>query len=587
MFIQKVLPVSNKNNNVKKRNISFGTASMVAIENLTKDLSKRIYGKKGAMEIYSKHPFAEGISLGTTGLPQSWMSKIKDVSQFDLPKFCEKIGRIFTEDRHFSNIDNMKKSLLMLFKQFGIVNEEDKFDVTYLEKGFFGRAYKIDINDDSKVMKEYRRSYRYHNNHGNFAEQNIAEYIDRYSGENTNVVKYHYGDSNNGIMLVDYISKDDKLPENMLELEDIGLGYDDGKPRNLINGYIIDFGGMITVNNLVGNEEAQRTFQLLKYLEDNNQRRELFDRILADSQDENYKDKLIGLTHIIPYFPSAEQVDLYKKMYEFNDTGVNIALVENIKNLGFLNKDNEVVRKLAETDDIQVKEIIAREIKHFPTDLTHSLMEKLSLEDNNTIKKYLARNLNSYYKNIEKRVSIYDNLMKGADTYANIALANALESLPLAERDIRFGQLMSLGDKIVDCALARNIEVFEKDEAMMKKWIDKLMDVESVRVRRALCESVKFMPEKLMRETFIRLLDETDQNAKEFLAETLTSIPGYSSNWDWFDKIFEASGNAVKRELAKAMKDVDSPILREKWVKRLYDQGDSSVKNILKKQGLV
>ena len=75
-------------------------------------------------------------------------------------------------------------------------------------------------------------------------------------------------------------------------------------------------------------------------------------------------------------------------------------------------------------------------------------------------------------------------------------------------------------------------------------------------------------------------------NAKEFLAETLTSVPGYYNNPEWFDKIIEASGNSVKRELAKMLSTVKTPWLKEKWAKELYKQGDSSVKDILKKQGL-
>ena len=589
MIIQKVLPISNNNNSnyKKKNNLTFGTANMASIEHLTKEISQRIYGKKGAMDVYLKYPFAEGISLGTTGLPKSWLNKIKDISKFDLPTFCERIGRIFTEDRHFSNIDTMKKNLHQLFKNFGLISDEDKFDVTYLEKGFFGRAYKIDINDDSKVMKEYRRTYRYHNNHGNYSEQNIAEYIDRYSGENTNVVKYHYGDSKNGIMLVDYIDKNRHLPENLLDLEDIGLGYDDNKPRNLINGYIIDFGGMITVNNLVGNAEAQKTFQLIKYIEDDDQRKEVFNRILENTIDDNYTDKLVGLTHSIKFLPRKDQEDLYKKMYTFNDTNVNIALVENIKNFSYSLKDSELVENLAKSEDIAVKEIIAREIRHFPTALTHSLMEKLSTEDNNSIKKYLARNLNFYYKNMEKRPEIFNNLMVNADTYANIALVNSLENLSMVERDKKFGMFLELDDKIVNCALARNIEMFNGNEQLLEKWLNKLLEIDDIRVQRALCESVKFLPEKFMIPTYEKLLEVQDANAKEFLAESLTQIPRYNTNPHWFDKIYEASGNSVKRELAKVLKNVDAPVLKQKWAKMLYDGGDSSVKDILKKQGLV
>ena len=213
-------------------------------------------------------------------------------------------------------------------------------------------------------------------------------------------------------------------------------------------------------------------------------------------------------------------------------------------------------------------------------------MEKYSTEENNTIKKYLARNLNLYYKDREKRYEIYDNLMVNADTYANIALVNALDKIPMSERDKKFEQFINLGDIVVDCALARNIEVFNDNEELMRKWTNRLMEIDDVKVKRALCESVKFMPEKLMKETFVKLLEEQDANAKEFLAETLTLIPYYHNYPEWFDQIYEASGNSVKRELAKALVNVNTTSLKTKWAKQLYQNGDSSVKAILEKQGL-
>ena len=586
MFIQKILPIQN---NKVQKNINFEATNLAESKRLTEEISKRLYGKQGSIDIYKRFPAAEGVTISANGLPQAWLKRIKNIEEFDLPSFLENLGQIFTRDRHFSNIDSMKNSLKLLFSQYKIIDKEDKLNVSYLEKGFFGRAYKLDINgEDPKVMKEYKRTYRYHNNHGNYSEQNVAEYISRYSGSNTNVAKYYYGDTKNGVMLLDFISKETPLAENIIELDEIGLAYDDAKPRNLVNNYIIDFGGMITVSNLVGNEEAQNVYRIFKYLEDDSEKMELFNKILEDTNNEKYNDKLIGLTHSIKFLPKDQQFDAYKKMYEFNNTDINIAIVENFKNFGIFWSDNEIVRSLAETKDTRVKETIAREIKHLPSDLTHSLMEKYALEekDNNTIKKYLARNLNYFYKNRERRSEIFDNLMRNADTYANIALANSLENLPLVERDMRFGKLLEINDPIVTSALARNIEIFNNDEKISKKWIDRLMEENDIRVKRALCESVKFIPEVFKKETFEKLLDVQDMNAKEFLAETLTSVPDYYKHTEWFDRIIEASGNSVKRELAKTLQTVKTPWLKEKWAKELNEKGDSSVKEILKKQGL-
>ena len=63
------------------------------------------------------------------------------------------------------------------------------------------------------------------------------------------------------------------------------------------------------------------------------------------------------------------------------------------------------------------------------------------------------------------------------------------------------------------------------------------MEETDYRTKRALCESVKYIPEVYMQETFVKLLDVYDMNAKEFLAETLTSVPNYHNHPEWFDKI--------------------------------------------------
>ena len=261
MYINKIS--SNDNFRYKQnKHLNFNAADFMVVKELTQELSKKIYSKEGVMSLYKKYPKAEGITIGSTGIPNQWLKRIEDLGNFDLPNFCEQLGHIFMRDRHYSNLDTINKNMLHLFKTHKIINNEDNFSVSYLGKGFFGRAYKIAINEEpALVIKEYKRSYRYQNNHGNFAEQNIAEYIDRYSEKNSNMVKYYYGDMKNGIMIMDYISKDTALPLNKIELDELGLSYADDKPKNYVNNYIIDYGGIITINNLVGNIKAQNVYR--------------------------------------------------------------------------------------------------------------------------------------------------------------------------------------------------------------------------------------------------------------------------------------------------------------------------------------
>lgn len=600
MFINKISSFSGEirsnsqkqvsNKKMHSNNISFKAINFDQVKTLSDAVSKQIYGKKQIIEVYKQFPEAKGISLGRTGLPAVWLERIKDKSRFNMETFLENLGEIFTIDRHYSNIDTFKRAISNLFMFHGIISKDDKLDVKYLEKGFFGRAFHLIINDDienSTVLKEYKRTYRYHNNHGNYSEQNVAEYISRYSGDNTNMVKYHFGDTKNGYMVVDYISKDTPDPKESVVLEDIGVAYDDNRPRNLVGKYIIDCGGFITISNLAGNKVAQDIHRQIKYAESDEIKKALFESIFSDTNSPEYENNMIGLVHSIKHLPEEDQVGLYTKMFELNQKGANIALVESIKHFPFSFKADDIINGLAGSNDMDVKTVIAREIKHFPAKLKHELFENLSKEDNDSIRKYLARNLNQYYMNISNRVNIYDNLMEGADTYANIALANALAFLSETHREERYEKLFNQGDRIVDCALARNIEIFGNDPKTMEKWVDKLMEIDDRRVKRALAESVKFMDDKLKVKAFVELLKVLDMNTKEFLAETITSIPNYHQHPEWFEELILGAGNSVKRELAKALKNVRYPEVRKAWVNELSLRGDSSVQEIMRKDGFI
>ena len=274
-------------------------------------------------------------------------------------------------------------------------------------------------------------------------------------------------------------------------------------------------------------------------------------------------------------------------MFDLKNNDINIALVENIKNFDYSYKNGTIVQELAKTDDVHLKEIIAREVRYFPADLMHSIIEKYSLEDNNTIKKYIARNLNYYYRNKEKRIELFDNLMHNANQYASIALINSLNNIPTPERDIRFRRFFNMDNVVIKSALVRNIETFNSDLKLMQKWIDKLSEEKHVIIKRSLCESIRFLPDEMMPKLFVKLLNVKDMNAKEYLAETLPFVKGFSSHPEWFEQIYEKSCNSVKRELAKILPKVGSPVNRKKWAEMLYADGDESVKEILKTQKLV
>lgn len=563
--------------------ISFKAINFAQVEELTNIISKRPCAKKQVIKFHQLYPEASGITMGG-GFPEAWSNRIKDITNFDKEAFLEKLGSIFTIDRHFSNIDTLGKNIQSLFKEYGIAQEDDTVSTDYIGKGFFGRAFKVCINgEDAKVIKEFKRTQRYQNNHGNYAEQNIAEYVNRFSKSNSNMARYYFGDTKNGIMVNDFISSTTSLPENIIHLDELGIAYNDDKPRNYVNNYIIDYGGIITVNNLVGNETAQKIYSKFKNKSEDSEKLVLFANLFNTEEDNNKEqiDKLIGLTHSVKFLPVDEQGSWYEKLAALDIPQVDVALVENIKNFSYKFNSTSLIENLMAKDNIQIKKCLARDIKYLQADLRRKAFEELSLSPNNTVKKHLARNINHYYMNLANRINIYDNIANNADTFANIALVNSLKWLSLDKRDLRFERFFNLNDVIVQCALARNIELFDEDEEIKQKWLDKLLSIDDIRVKRALCESVNFLSGEMQQKAFEKLLDVNDMNAKEFLAESITSVPYFYLNNKWFDKLVENADNSVFRALALNLNKIKTEHIKEKWTEYLLLHGDSSVKDII------
>lgn len=559
------------------------------VKKLTEHLAKRPYSKKHAQKVCTSEAYEK--ARGITGeLPSSWTDKISDITLFDKEAFCERFGEIFSIDRHWADIDVMTDSLRKLFKEHGIIKNENDLTTEFVGKGFFGRNFKISIGDgNDKVVKEFKRTYRYHNNHGNYSEQNLGEHFKKFAGRDTEMVPYYYGDTKNGILITKFISEDSPNPTGKINLEDLGTAYDDGAPRNYVGNWIVDFGGLITINNLVGKPKAQKIFKEFKYSPANEDLVSKFKNLFASAVKTNeneYNETMIGLTHSIRFLPENIQGSLYEKMHSLGLKDVDIAILDNAGYFKYSFNAAPLFESIAKTDNINVKKAICRQIKHFPSPLKDKIFEEYSAnETNQSIKKYLARNLNQYYKNITNRINIFDDLAKDADAYANIALINALEKNFSNKNtiDARFERMFETGDMITKSALARSIETFNETPELLQKWLNKFNAIPDYRIKRGLAESVAFLPEEFQAKTFESLLDIQDNNTKEFLAETITSVKGYQNHEDWLKKLLHGGDNSIRRSLAAHVKDIEYPEVKQKWINIILDGADSSVKKIIDK----
>ena len=95
-----------------------------------------------------------------------------------------------------------------------------------------------------------------------------------------------------------------------------------------------------------------------------------------------------------------------------------------------------------------------------------------------------------------------------------------------------------------------------------------------------------FLDGEMRVNTFEKLLNVDDMNAKEFLAESITSVPYFHLHKDWFDKLVENADNSVYRALALNLKNIKTEQIKKDWTKYLLEHGDTSVKDIIKKESL-
>lgn len=565
-------------------NINFRALNWVEIKKYTAELSKRIYSKRHINEFNEIYKDASGITAGN-GLPSVWTSKIKDISSFDIDSFIESFGKIFSEERKFADVDKLRKNLTQLFQKHKIIDDKTPLDVQYIGHGFQAWAFKISIgneNEKSIVVKLFKRLDNILQNHGNKTEQNLAEYVRAFTNDDSEFVKYYYGDTKNGIMLVDYIPSDIEPPINKLDLSDIGIGYGDDFPKNRKNGYICDYGGIETLTNLIGNKSAQEVHRSIKYASSDEEKIKLFNEIYERRDDtDEFKDLAIGLVHAIKFMPEEMQAELYKKCYDLKSHRVNIALIQNIKAFSKLNGTEELIENLVlKSTDQKEQEMIAKEIKFVPEKPRHLFFEQQIDSKVSAIVKYLARNINQYYKDLPNRRNIYNTFITNCDTYSGMALITAMKHMSSSRFDEYFEKFYSKNDSALNTALARSLELLKEDSKLQEKWINKLLDCKDVNVDTGLAESIAFVNEENRRSLLEKLLPSKDRVTKEFIAQNITAVPGYNSHPEWVKQLLYGADNMIRGALLNTIKSIREYQVKKTWINMVLEGSDATIREM-------
>lgn len=268
----RISPITDKNNN----------ASRQQFQGMTKSLSHYMFidGKKDIMVLLAQKQPKNTIVGELPPVMFNALPKIKNN-----PKIKETINifaDIAEEIRNFkpsitspreerlhrrpqSAVDRLKN----VFIDFGIIKENDPFDLVYLGEGNYKKAFKIEGVKDPKTNEELclkvfhlvdkTPEWHKYKTHGNFAEINTSIFWKKTQGMYTQRGKFYFGDLEHGFFVDKFIDSKVEKPRNIIDEYRLGIKLTDevngDAGHNRIHGYSIDPGGPRVVNR-VKNQSA-------------------------------------------------------------------------------------------------------------------------------------------------------------------------------------------------------------------------------------------------------------------------------------------------------------------------------------------
>lgn len=201
------------------------------ITNLTNELERVCYNGKEFETLFEEQPH---LSRTVGSLPQKWGRKIGSSKEKR-----EQVDRLFTEfgRKFYSKVNNEFSTEEVSTKnlQEGLSKVLDSdVQISYIGKGSFGRAYKIDVDSQEYVLKVYYNGENpkdYDSNiyySGNFHELSSAVWASK-NDPNNYAMFYmgRFGEKGDGYMLTRYIP-------NVVEKNKIYNGMSDLKDENFV-----------------------------------------------------------------------------------------------------------------------------------------------------------------------------------------------------------------------------------------------------------------------------------------------------------------------------------------------------------------
>lgn len=479
---------------------------------ITKKLNHHIFvdGKKDICEILDK-----------TKPKNTYVGELPPVIFYSLPKEkrSENIHEIYkTFDEVSDEIRAFKPSinsprdeyehkrpksavekLKNMFVKFGVIKENDPFDIKYLGAGEYKKSFKLDGIIDPKTGEEL--SYKVfhvvdktpewhkYKSHGNYAELNISAYWKKHQGMETQRGKFYYGDINHGYFLDKYIDKKVPAPKVSIDEYDEGIKLTDEVKDNFghnkIFGYSIDPGGVRVVNR-VKNESRIAKHTLLKIKNTPKQFREQeWYRLYNQTGKTDKRQTQAGLAICIKHLPNKEKH--FEECLSFNNDFADMGLAYALKYLPE-NSAQKYFEVLMKRNNPKTQTVLLNEIPL----LSRERIGNNNIDDLDVPKGEInSKRLEQYYRIAEKYV------LPDAEEH----LASYIHLLPKDKIQPEADKLIAKNDYNINDRLLHKIKFVKDEEYSFSDKMEVLNKLDKVEKNDFLKSKIKMVRTQIIRNS--------------------------------------------------------------------------------------
>lgn len=324
--------------------------ALITFTGLTQALSAKLFNKnKDIKELIEKKEHENSQFRGIVGnLPETWLKKLSETDK------ASDIKQIYTAFAEAANLINSKfqvvqslgfenkdmhklepelseatNTITKVLKDYGLINNTTELGFEHVGQGRYGITFKFNVDNELYIYKVFFTNAKQTTselNHGIMKEVNRAAFMKKHVGQ-CHYPELFFADMKSSYMVTRLINNDSPAP---LFIDEGTYGARNGDvsedgpnagkyvEQNVINGYVVDYGGIRIENSLLATNKTVRwVYKQFKDLSNLDQKltkwNDLYNTVI-NNKTPNTHDIMLGLIDYIKILPRENQLELVNKL---------------------------------------------------------------------------------------------------------------------------------------------------------------------------------------------------------------------------------------------------------------------------------